>query len=63
MLIGTTFSVADAYLVTMLNWFRHVGTDLRRWPSLAAYHKRHLQRPAVAKAMSLEMAERERRAA
>lgn len=62
-LVGNTFTVADAYLVTLLNWFRHVGADLTRWPTLAAYHTRHLARPAVAKAISIEMAERKRRAA
>ena len=62
-LVWTTFTVADAYLVTLLNWFRYVGADLTRWPTLAAYHTRHLTRPAVAKAMAIEMAERKRRAA
>ncbi len=62
-LVGTTFTVADAFLITLLIWFRYVGTDLSRYPTLAAYHTRHLARPAVAKAMAIEMAERKRRAA
>jgi glutathione S-transferase len=62
-LVGETFTVADAYLVTMLNWFRYLKVDLRRWPNIAAYHKAHLARPSVAQAMAEEMAEREKRAA
>lgn len=62
-LVSDRFTVADAYLVTLLNWFRHVGVDLRAWPSIAAYHKKHLARPAVAKAMAEEMSEYQRRAA
>ena len=37
--------------------------DLKKWPTIAAYHQEHLQRPAVAQAMGIEMAERKRRAA
>ncbi|WP_439574502.1 glutathione binding-like protein [Phreatobacter sp.] len=62
-LVGETFTVADAYLVTLLNWFRHVGTDLKQWPVMAAYHKRMLARPSVARAMAAEMAEYQKLAA
>jgi glutathione S-transferase len=62
-LVGNHFTVADAYLVTLLNWFSFVGVDLKKWPTIQAYHQRHLARPAVAKAMGVEMAERQRRAA
>jgi glutathione S-transferase len=62
-LVGGKFTVADAYLVTLLNWFVFVGADLNKWPTLAAYHAKHLARPAVAQAMGIEMAERKRRAA
>lgn len=62
-LVGDRFTVADAYLVVLLNWSRHVGADLSRWPDLAAYHKRQLERPAVAKAVAEEWAEFQRRAA
>jgi glutathione S-transferase len=63
MLVGDKFTVADAYLVTLLNWFGFVGVVLKKWPTLQAYHQRHLARPAVARAMGVEMAERQRRAA
>jgi glutathione S-transferase len=62
-LVGPSFTVADAYLVTLLNWFRHVGIDLKGWPTLEAYHQRHLARPAVARAVAEEMAEYRRRGA
>lgn len=62
-LVGNHFTVADAYLVTLLDWFSFVGVDLKKWPTIQAYHQRHLARPAVAKAMGVEMAERQRRAA
>jgi len=62
-LMGDKFTVADAYLVTLLNWFGFVGCDLKKWPTLAAYHQKQLARPAVAKAMGIEMEERKRRAA
>jgi glutathione S-transferase len=62
-LVGEHFTVADAYLVVLLNWARHVGADLKSWPALAAYHKQHLARPKVAEAMAEEGAEYRRRAA
>ncbi|HYD05802.1 MAG TPA: glutathione S-transferase C-terminal domain-containing protein [Reyranella sp.] len=62
-LVGDRFTVADAYLVTMLNWFAFIGTDLKKWPALADYHAKHLKRPSVAQAMGVEMEERKRRLA
>lgn len=50
------FTVADAYLVTTLNWAAPAGIDLSQWPVLQAYHARHVQRPAVARAMGEELA-------
>ncbi len=41
-LVGDHFTVADAYLVTLLNWFRYLGADLARWPNIDTYHQRHL---------------------
>jgi glutathione S-transferase len=50
------FTVADAYLATVLTWTRVAGPDLKDWPALQAYHRRVLGRPAVAKAFSEELA-------
>jgi glutathione S-transferase len=53
-LLGDTFSVADAYLFTVLGWTRLVGIDLGQWPGLQAYHARIAARPAVIAAMQAE---------
>jgi glutathione S-transferase len=53
-LMGTTFTVADAYLFTVLRWSEHVGVDLAKWPVLAAYRARIGQRPAVQEALQAE---------
>ena len=50
------FSVADAYLVTVLNWCRVIPIDLNKWPAVLAYYKRMAARPAVAKAIADEFA-------
>jgi glutathione S-transferase len=60
-LVGDTFTVADAYLVTVLHWAAYADAKLENWPALAAYLKRHLQRPAVAQAVAEEKAEYRRR--
>lgn len=51
---GPAFSVADAYLFTVLNWTRPTRIDLAKWPSLQAYQKRIAERPAVQAAMRAE---------
>ena len=53
-LLGERFSVADAYLFTVLNWSKRVGIDLARWPSLHSYVQRIAARPAVHTAMETE---------
>jgi glutathione S-transferase len=62
-LVGDSFTVADAYLVTLLNWYRYVGADMARFPAIEAYHQKHLARPSVKRAIAEEMAERQRQAA
>jgi glutathione S-transferase len=51
---GESFSVADAYLFTVLGWLGYVGMDLGQWPQLKAYHGRIAARPAVQAAMKAE---------
>jgi glutathione S-transferase len=48
------FSVADCYLVTVLNWSAAAGIDLAAWPVIAAYYDRLRQRPSVARAIADE---------
>lgn len=55
-LVGDHFTVADAYLVTALNWTAPAGVDLKRWPVLADWHAVQLKRPAVARAVGEEFA-------
>jgi len=51
------FSVADAYLFTVLNWTRAVSAiDLSKWPAIKAYVKRLRERPSVARALAEEVA-------
>ncbi|MES2072777.1 MAG: glutathione binding-like protein [Pseudomonadota bacterium] len=50
------FSVADAYLVTVLNWAMYSGIDLAQWPQVKDYYQRLSQRPSVARALTEEMA-------
>lgn len=53
-LSGDSFSIADAYLVTVLNWQRAGGIDPAAWPKLAAYRNRIRERPAVMAALEAE---------
>ncbi|MFT4064598.1 glutathione binding-like protein [Paraburkholderia sp.] len=50
------FTVADAYLVTVLNWARYSGVELAQWPAVQAYYERIARRPAVQKALAEELA-------
>jgi len=51
-LVGDHFTVADAYLYTILTWSRVF--DFSPWPVLVAYRDRIQQRPAVQKARAAE---------
>ena len=53
-LLGDTFTVADAYLFTVLSWSARVGVDLGKWPALAAYVARVKSRPKVQEALKAE---------
>lgn len=53
-LMGEDFTVADAYLFTVLGWCRYVGFDLAPWPALSAYLGRVGARPAVQAALKAE---------
>ena len=53
-LMGKTFTVADAYLYTVLRWSPRMKVDLSPWPVLQAYMERIAARPAVKAAMAEE---------
>jgi glutathione S-transferase len=48
------FTIADAYLATVLNWARFTAVDLAKWPAVKSYMDRMYQRPSVAKAIAEE---------
>jgi len=50
------FSVADAYLFTVLNWSTAAAVDLARWPAVKDYYSRMRQRPSIARALGEERA-------
>lgn len=53
-LMGSQFTVADAYLFNVLNWFRFLKIDLAQWPNIAAFHARVAERESVDQAMKAE---------
>jgi glutathione S-transferase len=53
-LVGDRFTIADAYLFTILNWHNFLKFDLARWPKLDAYQARIAARPAVQSVLKAE---------
>ena len=53
-LMGERFTVADAYLFTVLNWTGFTGIDMAPWPVLQAFQARVAARPAVQQALRAE---------
>jgi glutathione S-transferase len=51
---GEQFSIADAYLTTVLGWTQFVKMDLSPWPNIAAYVGRVMARPAIQKTLKEE---------
>ena len=49
-----TFSVADAYLFTVLNWNVATPVDLKKWPAVETYYNRLKQRPSIERALKEE---------
>ncbi|HEY9446994.1 MAG TPA: glutathione transferase GstA [Burkholderiales bacterium] len=52
--MGKQFTVADAYLYTVLNWSPSTGVDLGRWNVLKDYVARVSARPKVQEALKAE---------
>ncbi|QEM81707.1 glutathione transferase GstA [Halomonas binhaiensis] len=52
--LGEQFSIADAYLYTVLLWMRFFAIDLGKWPSLQQYLGRIGERASVREAISEE---------
>ena len=53
-LVGDKFTVADAYLFTILNWTTFQSIDLAPWPNLLKFMARVGERPNVKEALRAE---------
>ena len=53
-LTGDNFTVADAYLYTVVNWSFFLGMNLDKWPALREFHARVAARPTVQAALDAE---------
>lgn len=51
---GEQFTVADAYLFTVLSWTGHLKIDLSKFPAIQAYQGRVSSRPQVQAALKAE---------
>jgi len=51
---GDHFTVADAYLFTILNWGHWTAVDMAKWPVLKDYVARIAARPKVREALRVE---------
>ena len=52
--MGERFTVADAYMFTILTWSKGQGIDLARWPALKSWFDKVAARPAVVEALQAE---------
>jgi glutathione S-transferase len=53
-LTGDAFTIADAYLFTVVNWVNPLGIDITPWPLLKAFQARVAARPKVQEALAAE---------
>lgn len=53
-LMGSAFTIADAYLFTVVNWTNFHGIDLSPYPNLKAFQERIAARPKVRDALVAE---------
>ena len=53
-LMGDRYTIADAYLFTILGWANYFKLDMSKWPALREYADRIAARPAVKEAMKAE---------
>jgi len=55
-LMGQQFTIADAYLFTVLRWTKLLKIDLSKWPVLMGYCEKVMSRPAVQATLKAESA-------
>jgi glutathione S-transferase len=52
--LGETFTIADAYLFTVVNWTNFHAVDISPFPNLKAFQARIASRPSVQQALEAE---------
>ena len=53
-LLGSEYSIADAYLTTILRWPRALKISMENWPVMMGYLEKSLARPATREAIKAE---------
>jgi glutathione S-transferase len=53
-LMGAQYTIADAYLFTVLGWAQMVKIDMSKWPELMGYWERVGTRPATVTTLNTE---------
>ncbi|MBV1916212.1 MAG: glutathione transferase GstA [Pseudomonadales bacterium] len=53
-LVSDQFTIADAYLTTVLGWATFAKLDLAAWPNLGAYAGKMMSRPGVVATLKAE---------
>ena len=53
-LLGSRFTVADAYMFVVANWTNFIGIDASQWPRMKAFMDRVAARPAAQRALAAE---------
>ena len=53
-LLGESFTAADAYLYTILNWAKYFAIDLAKWPAIKSFMERVAARPSAQAAAKAE---------
>jgi glutathione S-transferase len=53
-ILGSRFSILDAYAFAVLNWTKFHSIDIGRWPGLSRYLARIAERPAVQESLRAE---------
>lgn len=53
-LMGEGFTLPDAYMFVMTGWAQGMNIDLARWPNLAAFRERMMERPSVRQVLEFE---------
>jgi glutathione S-transferase len=54
--MGETYTICDPYLFTLAGWLEGDGVDVTRLPRVIAHRSRMSERPAVQRAIALELA-------